>query len=55
MSDDKIKISWDELSSANNNHTGQATYTPPPQATSQQSYLDSRSSARKDNTPWLIA
>ena len=54
MSDEKIKISWDELNSANNNHAGQTTYIPPPQATSQ-SYIDSSSSANKDNTPWLIA
>ena len=34
MSDDKIKISWDELGSADNRPARQPTYTPQPQATS---------------------
>lgn len=55
MSDDKIKISWDELISTNRNSTDQVPYTPPPPQPTSQSCLDSGSSTGKDNTPWLIA
>lgn len=54
MPDDRIKISWDELSSTDCNSTGKETYTPPPQATAQ-SRLGPDSAANRINTPWLIA
>ena len=54
MSDDKIKISWDELSSTNSRTTNEAKYTPPQQTTSQL-YSDPRADTTKDNTPLLIA